>query len=62
MATRKEGVESNLPPGVIVILDEDQTDLVVLDEWLELLAGDEPVHPPRPAANYLHEARQAGEV
>lgn len=50
------------PLGSWVIPDEDQADLVVLDEWLELLADDEPVLLPRPAAEYLHEARQAGEV
>ena len=50
------------PLGSWVIPDEDQADLVVLDEWLELLADDEPVLLPLRAAEYLHEAGQAGEV
>lgn len=62
MATREEGANSSLQPGVVPIPDGDEAHLVDLDEWLTLVAGDEPVHPPRPAAEYLNEARQAGEV
>lgn len=57
MATREEGADSNLPPGAMVIPD-DEADLVDLDQWLELVASDESVQLPRPAAEHLHEARE----
>ncbi|MDQ4130000.1 MAG: hypothetical protein M3133_03260 [Actinomycetota bacterium] len=62
MATRDERGSSSPPPGVVRIPDGDEADLVALDEWLTLLRGDEPVRLPRAAAEYLNEARQAGEV
>jgi len=49
------------PPEVTFFPEEDSRTLP-LAAWLELVAGDESVDLPRPVAEYLAEARAAGEV
>lgn len=51
-------------PGhaVVVVIPDDYDALVPLDEWLAILADDEEVTLPQPAARYLEEARETGEV
>lgn len=56
---------STLPlprPAAVVVIPDDYGALVPLDEWLTLLADDEDVTLPHPAARYLEEAREIGEV
>lgn len=47
---------------VVAIEADSEDDTLDWEEWLAALEDDEPVHLPRPAAEYLHEARSAGEV
>lgn len=47
---------------VIAIEPEEGTEGLAWAEWLAALEDDEPVTLARPAAEYLHEARAAGEV
>jgi len=49
-------------PAAVVVIPDDYDALVPLDEWLTLLADDEDVTLPQPAARYLEEAREIGEV
>ncbi len=48
-------------PGVIAVND-DLDALTALDDWLALVASDEPVTLPRSASAYLQAARETGEV
>ncbi len=48
-------------PAVVTIQD-DRAALIPFDDWLAVVAGDEPVTLPQPAARFLDEAREAGEV
>ena len=57
------GVQSRDEPNpVLVTIAEASDALLALDEWLALVAHDEPVTLPQPAARFLQEAREAGEV
>lgn len=47
---------------VVVVIPDDYDVLVPLDEWVRLLGEDDEVTLPQPAARYLEEAREAGEV
>ncbi len=49
-------------PLEINLLPEEDGSTLPLAAWLELVADDEPVDLPRPVAEYLAEARAAGEV
>jgi hypothetical protein len=57
---------ADLPPQerplVGVIDDSDDGDLLEWDDWLALLADGPMMDLPKRAAEYLHEAREAGEV
>lgn len=46
----------------VTLFPADDGHALPLAAWLNLVARDEPVHLPRPAAEYLAEARAAGEV
>lgn len=46
----------------VVVIPDDYDSLIPLHDWLALVADDEEVTLPQPAALYLEEARQAGEV
>ncbi len=50
------------PNPVLVTIAEASDALLALDEWRALVAHDEPVTLPQPAARFLQEAREAGEV
>lgn len=50
------------PFSEISFFPEEDGNALPLAAWLDLVAGDEPVRLPRPAAEYLAEARAAGEV
>lgn len=49
-------------PSEVTFFPEEDDGALSLAAWLDLVAGDEPVDLPRPAAEYLAEARSAGEV
>jgi hypothetical protein len=57
---------ADLPPesSAVFVPIEDVGDAggLSLDELIALVAGDEPVVLPKPAASYLEEARDAGEA
>jgi hypothetical protein len=57
---------ADLPPETVALVttsvEEDDVDRLSLDEWLMVIAEDEPVILPKPAAAYLDEARAAGEA
>jgi len=57
---------ADLPPETVALVttsdEEDDVDRLSLDEWLLVIAEDEPVILPKPAAVYLDEARAAGEA
>lgn len=61
MSSAQPGEPVRATPEVNFFPDEDGGTLP-LDAWLKLVAGDEPVELPRPASEYLAEARAAGEV
>lgn len=61
MSSAHHGEPAPEPSGVTFFPEEDAGTLSVA-AWLDLVAGDEPVDLPRPAAEYLAEARSAGEV
>lgn len=46
----------------VIVLIEDEEPTMTFEEWLDLVATDEPVDLGTSAAELLHEARQAGEV
>lgn len=46
----------------VIVLIEDDEPTMTFDEWLDLLATDEPVDLDTSAAELLREAREAGEV
>jgi hypothetical protein len=50
------------PAEVTFFPEEPDGDALSLRAWLEVVAGDEPVELPRPAADYLAGARAAGEA
>ncbi|MGE5155986.1 MAG: hypothetical protein ACM3JP_00635 [Betaproteobacteria bacterium] len=47
---------------MLVTIAEASDALLALDEWLALVAHDEPVTLPQPAARFLQEAREAREA
>ena len=50
-------------PSIVVVIDDPNADkLVPFTEWLALVGVKAPVTLPKPAALYLEEAREAGEV
>jgi hypothetical protein len=50
-------------PSIVVVIDDPNADkLVPFTEWLALVGVKAPVTLPKPAALYLDEAREAGEV
>lgn len=57
-ATEGEPVRARVV-AIETVEDEDRLDW---EEWLAALEEDEPVSLPRPAVDYLHDARSAGEV
>lgn len=61
MSSAYRGEPASEAPVVTFFPDEDDGALA-LGDWLDLVDGDEPVDLPRPAAEYLAEARAAGEV
>lgn len=61
MSSAHPGEPVSEPSEVTFFPDEDDSTLP-LAAWLELVAEDEPVDLPRSAAEYLAEARAAGEV
>ncbi|HVF76629.1 MAG TPA: hypothetical protein VM938_16450 [Acidimicrobiales bacterium] len=46
----------------VVVLIEDEEPTMTFDEWLDVIATDEPVDLGTSAAELLREAREAGEV
>lgn len=58
MARPAEHFESD--PVIVLIEDEEPT--MTFEEWLDLVATDEPVDLGTSAAELLREAREAGEV
>jgi hypothetical protein len=61
MSTAYAG-EPGSEPAEVTYFPEDDGDTLSLAAWLDVVAGDEPVDLPRPAADYLADARAAGEV
>jgi hypothetical protein len=61
MSTAYAG-EPGSEPAEISYFPENDGDDLSLAAWLDVVAGDEPVDLPRPAADYLADARAAGEV
>jgi hypothetical protein len=46
----------------VIVLIEDDEPTMTFEEWLDLVAADEPVDLGTSAAALLHEARETGEV
>jgi hypothetical protein len=46
----------------VVVLIEDEEPTMTFDQWLDLIAADEPVDLGTSAADLLREAREAGEI
>jgi hypothetical protein len=51
---------SEIDPVVVLIEDDERT--MTFEEWLDLVAADEPVDLGTSAAALLNEARETGEV
>lgn len=49
-------------PAEVTFFPEEDDGTLPLAAWLRLVAGDEPADLPRSAAEYLAEARAAGDV
>lgn len=62
MATEPTDLPDEDKAIVIPIEEIGYGGTMTLDEWLALIAEDEPVILPKPAWAYLEEAREAGET
>lgn len=62
MATEPTDLPDEDEAVVVPIEDLGDGENMTFDEWLALIADDEPVFLPKPAAAYLEEAREAGET
>jgi hypothetical protein len=61
MSTAYAG-EPGSEPAELTFFPDEHGDTLSLAAWLDVVADDEPVDLPRPAADYLADARGAGEV
>jgi hypothetical protein len=62
MTSARAGAPVPEPVAVTFFPKGDDGETLPLAAWLELVANEEPADLPRPAADYLAEARATGEV